>query len=51
MASARRLEAVMDAIALATADGLMQDAKGDAGDLAVKLQCECPHIHLLHIVR
>ena len=28
MAKARRLEATMDAIALATADGMMQEAKG-----------------------
>ena len=33
----------MDDIARATADGVMQDAKGAAGvDLAVELQCECP---------
>ena len=43
MAKARRLESIMDAIALATADGMMQEAKGAAGvDLAVELQCECP---------
>ena len=42
MARAYRLEATMDDIARATADGLMHDAKGAAGDLAVKLQCECP---------
>ena len=42
MARAYRLEATMDDIARATADSLMHDAKGVAGDLAVKLQCECP---------
>ena len=42
MARAYWLEATMDDIARATADGLMHDAKGAAGDLAVKLQCECP---------
>ena len=32
----------MDAIALATADGLREEAKGAAGDLALELHCECP---------
>ena len=38
-----RSSAAMDDGARATADGLMQDAKGAAGvDLAVELHCECP---------
>ena len=32
----------MDAIALATTDGLREEAKGAAGDLAMELHCECP---------
>ena len=41
----------MDAIALATADGMMQEAKGAAGvDLAVELQCECPHPNIYCIL-
>ena len=50
MASACRLETAMDAIALATADGMMRDAKGAAGiDLAVELHCECPiHIFVVY---
>ncbi len=47
MAKARRLEAAMDDIARATADGLREEAKGAAGDLAVELKCECP-IHTLN---
>ena len=51
MAKARRLEATMDAIALATADGMMQEAKGAAGvDLAMELQCECPHPNICCIL-
>ena len=43
MAKACRLEAIMDDIARATADGMREEAKGAAGvDLAVELQCECP---------
>ena len=42
VARAHRLEAAMDAIALATTDGLREEAKGAAGDLAMELHCECP---------
>ena len=46
VARAHRLEAAMDAIALATTDGMMREAKGaDGVDLAV--ECECP-IHTLN---
>ena len=41
MARAYRLEATMDDIARATADGLMHDAKGAAGDQAVNHLKSC----------